>query len=86
MWCELRTCTCVCVYVQHNYMYLKKCVESAPITPMQETWLDHMLTLVPAHLQRSDTMQEAIKGLVEEITNDFNGSMKKATGTSLDRV
>ena len=65
---------------QHNYLFLKKCVETAPITPIQETWLDHMLTLVPPQLQHTPSLQETIKELMEEVTGDFNSSMKKATG------
>ena len=54
--------------------------KSAPITPIQDNWLEHMLTLVPEHLQHTAILQDTIKSLLDEITSDFDSSMKKATG------
>uniref|UniRef100_A0A8C5R657 Dynein axonemal heavy chain 12 n=1 Tax=Leptobrachium leishanense TaxID=445787 RepID=A0A8C5R657_9ANUR len=58
-----------------NYLYMKKCVESSPIVSIQKQWLDSMLSHVPASLQKGH--EPLIKELLEDVSSDFDKSMKK---------
>nr|XP_044991758.1 dynein axonemal heavy chain 12 [Jaculus jaculus] len=60
-----------------NYIYMKQCVESSPIVPIQQEWLDHMLMLVPEHLKEGKQRQELLQSLISEVAADFNKSMKR---------
>ncbi|XP_063405511.1 dynein axonemal heavy chain 12-like isoform X3 [Mytilus trossulus] len=64
--------------IRLNYQYLKKCVESGPITPMQKEWSEHILTMIPEKLQMTVPLKEVISELFEEIKQDYTGSMKKS--------
>ncbi|KAM8930418.1 dynein axonemal heavy chain 12 [Pelodytes ibericus] len=66
-----------------NYLYLKKCVESCPVVPIQRHWLDSMLSLVPASLQQGKDQERLVSELLEEISQDFEKSMKKYLVTSV---
>jgi len=50
------------LYSQFNYIYLKQCVESSPIVPIQQEWLDHMLMLVPESLKEGKEQEEPVLG------------------------
>ena len=63
-----------------NYQFLKKCVESAPITPMQQELFDNILSMIPENLKKSKVCKDVIEELFEEISTDFNKSMKKSMG------
>ena len=65
---------------QLNYQFLKKCVESAPITPMQDEYFENILKLIPDHLQVGRDYRAYIKELFEEVNKDFDKSMKKSQG------
>uniref|UniRef100_A0A8C6W3B9 Dynein heavy chain 12, axonemal n=1 Tax=Nannospalax galili TaxID=1026970 RepID=A0A8C6W3B9_NANGA len=60
-----------------NYIYMKQCVESSPIVPIQQEWLDHMLMLIPGHLKEGNKREELLGSLVNEVSNDFEKSMKR---------
>ncbi|XP_055269255.1 dynein axonemal heavy chain 12 [Moschus berezovskii] len=60
-----------------NYMYLKQCVESSPIVPLQQEWLDHMLMLVPESLKEGKEREELVQSLIKEVSIDFEKSMKR---------
>ncbi|KAB0407054.1 hypothetical protein E2I00_010801, partial [Balaenoptera physalus] len=60
-----------------NYMYLKQCVESSPIVPIQQEWLDHMLMLIPESLKEGKEREELIQSLINEVSSDFEKSMKR---------
>ncbi|KAI4553816.1 hypothetical protein MJT46_015996 [Ovis ammon polii x Ovis aries] len=60
-----------------NYMYLKQCVESSPIVPIQQEWLDHMLMLVPESLKEGKEREELVQSLINEVSHDFEKSMKR---------
>ena len=68
------------VTFQMNYQFLKKCVESAPITPMQQELFDNILSMIPESLKKSKVCKDVIEELFEEISTDFNKSMKKSMG------
>uniref|UniRef100_A0A452FPW7 Dynein axonemal heavy chain 12 n=1 Tax=Capra hircus TaxID=9925 RepID=A0A452FPW7_CAPHI len=60
-----------------NYIYLKQCVESSPIVPIQQEWLDHMLMLVPESLKEGKEREELVQSLINEVSHDFEKSMKR---------
>ncbi|XP_040909250.1 dynein heavy chain 12, axonemal [Toxotes jaculatrix] len=62
-----------------NYVFLKQCVESRPFTPIQQQWLDSIISRVPPKLKE---IPEAIKLLQElsmEVSNDFRNVIVKHT-------
>lgn len=61
-------------------MYLKQCVESSPIVPIQQEWLDHMLMLVPESLKEGKEREELVQSLINEVSHDFEKSMKRYLG------
>ncbi|KAI4563749.1 hypothetical protein MJG53_016323 [Ovis ammon polii x Ovis aries] len=65
------------LYKLFNYMYLKQCVESSPIVPIQQEWLDHMLMLVPESLKEGKEREELVQSLINEVSHDFEKSMKR---------
>uniref|UniRef100_A0A8C5VFT1 Dynein axonemal heavy chain 12 n=1 Tax=Microcebus murinus TaxID=30608 RepID=A0A8C5VFT1_MICMU len=60
-----------------NYIYMKQCVESSPIVPIQQEWLDHMLMLIPESLKEGKKREELIESLINEVSSDFESSMKR---------
>lgn len=60
-----------------NYIFMKQCVESSPIVPIQPEWLDHMLMLIPEHLKEGKKREELLGSLIKEVSNDFEKSMKR---------
>ncbi|OWK02486.1 hypothetical protein Celaphus_00010424, partial [Cervus elaphus hippelaphus] len=60
-----------------NYIYLKQCVESSPIVPIQQEWLDHMLMLVPESLKEGKEREKLVQSLINEVSSDFEKSMKR---------
>ena len=66
--------------LQLNYQYLKKCVESAPITSMQKEWFDNILSMIPAELKKQKGFNAYKKALFSEIEVNFVKSMKKSMG------
>lgn len=64
--------------MQLNYQFMKKCVESGPVTPMQKEWAHQILRLLPEPLRTAAYLKEHIKDLFEEIKGDYKNSMKKS--------
>ncbi|XP_062969917.1 dynein axonemal heavy chain 12 isoform X2 [Cynocephalus volans] len=60
-----------------NYIYMKQCVESSPIVPIQQEWLDHMLKLIPESLKEGKEREELVESLISEVSSDFENSMKR---------
>ncbi|XP_043934432.1 dynein axonemal heavy chain 12 [Protopterus annectens] len=60
-----------------NYLYMKGCVESTPVVPIQQEWLDSMLTLVPEKLREGKGRDVLLHDLLQEIRADFEKSMKR---------
>uniref|UniRef100_A0A2K5RBF6 Dynein axonemal heavy chain 12 n=1 Tax=Cebus imitator TaxID=2715852 RepID=A0A2K5RBF6_CEBIM len=63
-----------------NYIYMKQCVESSPIVPIQQEWLDHMLRLIPESLKEGKEREELLESLINEVSSDFENSMKRYLG------
>ena len=59
---------------------MKKCVESAPITPMQKEWFENILSMIPAELKKQKGFNDYCKALFAEIETNFEKSMKKSMG------
>ena len=55
-------------------------MESAPTTSMQQQWFDNILERIPEFLRNQKDMRDVINELFEEITEDFETSMKKSMG------
>ncbi|PNJ26768.1 DNAH12 isoform 7 [Pongo abelii] len=60
-----------------NYIYMKQCVESSPIVPIQQEWLDHMLRLIPESLKEGKEREELLESLINEVSSDFENSMRR---------
>lgn len=59
---------------------MKQCVESSPIVPIQQEWLDRMLMLIPEPLKEGKKREELLECLVHEVSSDFEKSMKRCLG------
>ncbi|KAF4078180.1 hypothetical protein AMELA_G00196410 [Ameiurus melas] len=69
---------------QHmNYMFLKQCVESRPIVPIQQQWLDNMSSLVPPQLRLGSGRMELLEKLCEEVRENFLSTMVRFTVDSI---
>ncbi|XP_044307141.1 dynein axonemal heavy chain 12 [Varanus komodoensis] len=63
--------------IRTNYLFMKKCVESNPVVPIQQEWLISMLTLVPQNLMEGKEREKLVEELLTEVTNDYEMSMKR---------
>ncbi|XP_053147136.1 dynein axonemal heavy chain 12 isoform X3 [Hemicordylus capensis] len=63
--------------IRTNYLFMKKCVESNPVVPIQQEWLASMLTLIPPNLMEGKAREKLVEELLAEITNDYEASMKR---------
>uniref|UniRef100_A0A8C4YH30 Dynein heavy chain 12, axonemal n=1 Tax=Gopherus evgoodei TaxID=1825980 RepID=A0A8C4YH30_9SAUR len=68
---------------QTNYLFMKKCVESNPVVPIQQQWLTSMLTLVPQSLMEGKDRELLVEELLDEVTKDFEMSMKRCVVRSV---
>ena len=79
---EFISLSVMCSFIKQNYQFLKRCVESSPVTPMQQEWFQNILDLIPTHL-KSDLTREVLQELFEETRDNFDESMKKSSGEEL---
>jgi hypothetical protein len=68
------------LFLQLNYQFMKTCVECAPVTEIQQEWFDNILQMIPDRLKSDAYMKEVIDELFQEISVNFNQSMKKSMG------
>lgn len=59
---------------------MKQCVESSPIVPIEQEWLKHMLMLIPESLKEGKKREELVEILINEVSSDFEKSMKRCLG------
>ena len=62
------------------YLYMKKCVESGPVVPLQFHWLDSIMSKIPDHLKSTKQQKELINDIVNEIKTNYENSTRKSMG------
>ncbi|XP_027026371.2 dynein axonemal heavy chain 12 [Tachysurus fulvidraco] len=58
-----------------NYMFLKQCVKSRPTVPIQQQWLDNIVSLIPPKLQLGPGRVELLEELCKEISENYHKTM-----------
>ncbi|NXG35216.1 DYH7 protein, partial [Dromaius novaehollandiae] len=66
-----------------NYLFMKKCVQSNPVVPIQQEWLMSMLVLVPQSLMEGKDRELLVEKLLGEIIRDFEMSMRRCVVRSV---
>ena len=67
-------------FLQLNYQFMKRCVESGPTMSIQDEWYYNILEMIPEKLKDKKEYREALKVLFDEVVTDFAKSMKKSMG------
>ncbi|XP_023257599.1 dynein heavy chain 12, axonemal [Seriola lalandi dorsalis] len=62
-----------------NYVFLRQCLESRPFTPIQQRWLDSIVSRVPPKLKDSPETNKLLQELCVEVSNDFRNVIVKHT-------
>ncbi|NXR98235.1 DYH12 protein, partial [Oxylabes madagascariensis] len=65
------------LYFQADYFFLKKCVQSNPVVPIQQQWLRSMLAMVPQSLMEGRERELLTADLLKEIVRDYEKSMQR---------
>ncbi|NXS55480.1 DYH12 protein, partial [Brachypteracias leptosomus] len=66
-----------------NYLFMKKCVQSNPVVPIQQQWLMSMLTFVPRSLMEGKDRQLLAEKLLGEIIRDYETSVRRCVVQSV---
>lgn len=73
-----------CVFSpQKYYNYIRYGIDTQHTDPVEDSWLESILSRVPSHLK---TITRSIEILSDEIREDYLMSTKKAIGRLLHRV
>uniref|UniRef100_A0A665TVC1 Dynein heavy chain linker domain-containing protein n=1 Tax=Echeneis naucrates TaxID=173247 RepID=A0A665TVC1_ECHNA len=57
------------LHLQMNYMFLRQCVESRPFTPLQQQWLDSIVSRVPTKFKESPEANILLHELCMEVSD-----------------
>uniref|UniRef100_A0A8D2NCT6 Dynein axonemal heavy chain 12 n=1 Tax=Zonotrichia albicollis TaxID=44394 RepID=A0A8D2NCT6_ZONAL len=63
--------------LQAEYFFLKKCVQSNPMLPIQQQWLRSMLAMVPQSLMKGKERELLTEDLLKEVVRDYEKSMQR---------
>uniref|UniRef100_A0A3Q1GHE1 Uncharacterized protein n=1 Tax=Acanthochromis polyacanthus TaxID=80966 RepID=A0A3Q1GHE1_9TELE len=63
-----------------NYMFMRQCVETRPLAPIQQHWLDSIVARVPSRLKKSTEANKLLQELCMEVSDEFHSMMVKHTG------
>ncbi|NWU43105.1 DYH12 protein, partial [Hylia prasina] len=64
-------------FIQSYYLFLKKCVQSNPVVPIQQQWLRSVLAMVPQSLMEGRDRELLTEDLLKEIVRDYEKSMQR---------
>lgn len=65
-------------HAQRYLYYVNNGIDTDHIAPLEDSWLSHVLSQTPAHLQH--TFVATVEQLSEEMREDYLLSVKKAIG------
>lgn len=60
-----------------DYLFLKKCVQSNPVVPIQQQWLSSIIATVPQSLMEGRVGELLTEDLLKEIVRDYEKSMQR---------
>ncbi|NWT54228.1 DYH12 protein, partial [Erythrocercus mccallii] len=74
---ELPSTVRKCFFIKSYYLFLKKCVQSNPVVPIQQQWLRSILAMVPQSLMEGRDGELLTEDLLMEIVKDYEKSMQR---------
>lgn len=76
---DTHTCITQSTHPLQRYLYyVNNGIDTDHIAPLEDSWLSHVLSQTPAHLQH--TFVATVEQLSEEMREDYLLSVKKAIG------